>query len=141
MHQNASLLRYVYMVQNNIELPPNLRTKVLLGVRKEEIKRARVLLLVSSLVIPTSAAGLWFILQYLLTSFYQTSFYSYLSLIFSDPDVVLAYWQQFLLVLLEALPVASMIIVLLVFGALLTALKLFVENSRLGLSKLLITTV
>ncbi|OGG66272.1 hypothetical protein A2Z56_00565 [Candidatus Kaiserbacteria bacterium RIFCSPHIGHO2_12_45_16] len=141
MHQNASLLRYVYMVQNHIELPPNLRARVLLGVRKEEIKRARVFLLASALVIPASLVGFWFVLQYLLTSFYQTSFYSYLSLIFSDPDVVLAYWQQFLLVLLEALPVASMIVALIVFGALLTALKLFVENSRLGLSKLIITTV
>src|SRR3989344_4427907 len=136
MHQNASLLRYVYMVQNHIELPPNLRARVLLGVRKEEIKRARVFLLASALVIPASLVGFWFVLQYL-----QTSFYSYLSLIFSDPDVVLAYWQQFLLVLLEALPVASMIVALIVFGALLTALKLFVENSRLGLSKLIITTV
>ncbi|OGG71006.1 hypothetical protein A3I99_00240 [Candidatus Kaiserbacteria bacterium RIFCSPLOWO2_02_FULL_45_11b] len=129
------------MVQNHIELPPNLRARVLLGVRKEEIKRARVFLLASALVIPASLVGFWFVLQYLLTSFYQTSFYSYLSLIFSDPDVVLAYWQQFLLVLLEALPVASMIVALIVFGALLTALKLFVENSRLGLSKLIITTV
>ena len=114
MHQNASLLRYVYMVQNHIELPPNLRARVLLGVRKEEIKRARVFLLASALVIPASLVGFWFVLQYLLTSFYQTSFYSYLSLIFSDPDVVLAYWQQFLLVLLEALPVASMIVALIV---------------------------
>ena len=141
MHQNASLLRYVYMVQNHIELPPNLRARVLLGVRQEEIKRARVFLLVSALIIPASLVGFWFVLHYLLASFYQTSFYSYLSLIFSDPDVVLAYWQQFLLVLLEALPVASMIVALIVFGALLTALKLFVENSRLGLSKLIITTV
>jgi len=129
------------MVQNNIELPPNLRAKVLFVIREEEVKRARIFLLFTTLVTPFSVIGLWFVFQYLLASFYQTSFYHYATLLFSDPDVVLAYWRQFILVLLEALPVVGMIFTLIMLGALLLAAKLFIENTRLGLSKLSLTRV
>jgi hypothetical protein len=44
----------------------------------------------------------------------QSGFYQYLSIGFSDPGAVSGYWKQFAITLVEAIPVMSVTVVLLV---------------------------
>lgn len=121
----------VYM-QDNFELPENLRNNILLGIRGEEKKRAKPLLAVSVIIALSSLVGLFMWLKYALIAFYQSSFYAYMTLLFSDPDVVLRYWQEFGLALLESLPVLGIALCLLAVFTLLMSLRLFTQNMRFG---------
>ncbi len=66
------------------------------------------------------------IISQIITSFTQSGFYNYLSIIFSDSDVAIVYWKEILISLAESLPVIGilgLLIVLAIFtwSALMTA--------------------
>ena len=119
-------------MQDNFELPENLRSSIMVGIRTEEQKRARVWLVVAVCIALSAIASIPALVQYAVSSLYQSSFYTYLSLVFSDPDVVGQYWREFGLTLLESLPVVGIILCLIAAFALLMSLKLFARNMRFG---------
>lgn len=121
-------------MQDNFELPESLRSNIFLGIRTEEKKRAKRLLAVSVVVAIGSLVGIITSLKYALMAFYESSFYTYVSILFSDPDVVFKYWQEFGLALLGSLPVISMSLCLIAVFALLMSLRLFAQNMRFGFS-------
>jgi hypothetical protein len=61
----------------------------------------------------------------------QSGFLEFFSLLFSDLGVVLTYWQTYLLSLLEALPVISLIVCLATLFTLLESLKLIARDIKI----------
>jgi hypothetical protein len=114
------------------KLPESLRTRVLTSIRQEERHRARTYLFTSAAVMVGSSAGVFISVTYLAQTLAQSSFWSYLSLLFSDTDVALAYAEPFLFSLAEALPLLGVTAVLATTLLLLGALRVFILNIRSG---------
>jgi hypothetical protein len=104
----------------------------LLNIRSEEKKIAKQQLVVSALLAVASIGAIVASVKYALTAFYQSGFYSYASLLLSDPDMVLRYWREFGLALLESLPVIGIVCFLIAVFALLMSFRSFARNMRFG---------
>lgn len=122
-------------MKDNFTLPDHLKSNILRGILSEEKNRARKLLVISIITAFVSIGSILASVKYALTSFYQSSFYSYATLLFSDPDVVMRYWREFGLALLESLPVVGVILCLAAFFALLISLRMFARNMRFGITQ------
>ena len=115
---------------DKLKPPKELREKILFSINKEEIRRAKTYFLVSVTTGLVSIFGLIFSVRYMIQEFYQSSFYSYLSLIFSDPSVVLSYWKELSMSLLETLPILGITISLIAVYVLLVSIRTLVKNTR-----------
>lgn len=115
---------------DKLNLPRGLRKTILVSIRKEERRRARMYLFVSTIVVPSSAVGIWFAVSYMTQEFYQSSFYNYFSLLFSDTDIILVYWQQFVLSLAESVPLIGVTVSLVVIAIFLVSIRIFMGNVR-----------
>jgi hypothetical protein len=115
---------------NRLKPPKELREKILSSINTEEIRRAKMYFLVSTTTALVSIFGLFFSVRYMIQEFYQSSFYSYLSLIFSDPSVVVLYWKELSISLLETLPILGMTISLMAIYALLASVRTLVKSVR-----------
>ena len=91
------------------EVPVGLRTRIIWAITQESVRRARVRLAFFCALTLASFGALIPVLRYTLESAYGSGFSDYLSLVFSDAPVVLASWREFLLLLAESLPVASIL--------------------------------
>lgn len=69
-------------------------------------------------------------LQYCISSFTETGFWQYLSLLFSDGGVAIIYWKELLLSLAESLPVLGSAIILALAFVIVGSLKYIIENTR-----------
>ena len=107
-----------------------LRQKILFSINKEEIRRAKVYFFVSITTALVSVFGLIFSVRYMIQGFYQSSFYSYLSLIFSDPNTLVSYWKELSMSLLETLPILGITISLIATYILLISIRTLVKNTR-----------
>ena len=114
MHQNASIFRLINM--DKIRPPNTLRKAVLVGIAREERHWAKIYLSISSFVFLASSAGIVISLKYLTQSFYQSGFYQYLSLIFSENSSVLIYWKELSYSLIETIPIVGTIGFLVALG-------------------------
>ncbi len=119
-------------MQDDFELPKDLRNSILLSIRSEEKKIVKQQLVVSALVAIASIGAIIASVKYALIAFYQSSFYFYASLLLSDPDMVLRYWREFGLALLESLPVIGIVCFLVAVFALLMSFRFFARNVRFG---------
>jgi len=120
---------------DKIDPPTKLRANILMRIGREERRRARVFLLVFATVVPFSILGIVFSTQYMLQGFYQSSFYSYFSLLLSDPDIVLAYWKDFSLSIAESVPFMGITLSLITIVALLISIRIIANNLRNGVSR------
>lgn len=66
--------------------------------------------------------------QYVAREFYQSGFYQYFSLIFSDGAVIMTSWKEFVLSLAETAPIMKIIIFLSAVFAFLVSSKLAIKN-------------
>jgi ABC-type phosphate/phosphonate transport system permease subunit len=125
----------------NAPKPPNdLLGKIMKRINQEKkiltLKR-RLVLLAAGLI----GAIILFIpaLRAVISGFAESGFAQYFSLLFSDAEIVLAYWQNYALSLLETLPVMSVILLLATIFAILELLKLLAKDLKnIYLSKQLI---
>jgi hypothetical protein len=87
-----------------------------LNIWKVVLKRQRKVSLIRlwsySLMSALSFSAFLFSAKELSLKFSQSGFYQYLSLFFSDSQTAIAYYKQFMLSLVEALPVFSLMLVL-----------------------------
>jgi len=118
------------MDQDEIKIPRGLFDKVMSRIHTEEkiAKQRRLIFL--SLIFVSSLVMLFPSFKMLKEGVAQSGFIQFLSLIFSDFDVVLAYWRNFALVLLEALPVAGLAAFLTSVFILLGSLKFLVRDAK-----------
>lgn len=128
MHQNAPFFRIVSM--DRINLPEGLRTKVFTLIQKEELRRARILAFSALVLLFSSMIGGVFAIKYLVQSISQSGFYSYLLLLFSDPDVILTSWKELMLLLAESAPLAAITFFLLALVPLLASVRTLVKNLK-----------
>ena len=101
-----------------ISIPKNLVDNIVLRIEKESHKEAKLRAISLSLVSVTSLLISIPIISSLITSFTQSGFYNYLSIIFSDSDVAITYWKEILMSLAESLPVigiTSLFVVMAIF--------------------------
>ena len=101
----------------------------------EERKAARIKwrLVLFSAVTVCSAVAFVPLFQMLRTGFIESGFLQFFSLLFSDFEIVAAYWQNFSLSLLETLPVFSLMVFLAVVLVFLESLKLLIKNLKIFL--------
>jgi hypothetical protein len=118
---------------DKLGLPKGLRGRILVSIKHEEIRRARIYVLVALSTTIFSLLGVVFAFKYMIQGFYQTSFYSYFSLLFSDPDIALSYWKELSLSLVEALPLLGITLSLVAVAILLTSLRVFVRKVKSNL--------
>ncbi len=140
VHQNAPLARIIIMIQDNYnKLLFNLKQKdVPAGlydlVFKQIYQRQRFMILrrkiIYGLGLIFSALAFIPTVLSLKTGLVESGFTQYFSLLFSDFNVVSAYWQSFLLTLLESLPIISLAVFLAVLLIFLELLKLSVRKSK-----------
>ncbi len=106
MHQSASFLRIIYMRSNNSSLPPkDLFPRIIkrLGLEKELIlvkKNAEffsVLLIIFIVLSVFAFIGVKSVLK-------ESGFLPFFSLVFSDPGMVVNYWDSFLFLIFESAP-------------------------------------
>lgn len=64
----------------------------------------------------------------------ESGFLKFLSLIFSDAEIIAGYWQNFVMSLLETLPVMGLVLFLAVTLAFLEMLKLWTKNLKIFLN-------
>jgi hypothetical protein len=114
----------------HLPIPKGLRKNILLSIRKEERRRARLYLFVATIVVPSSIFGAWFAILYMAQEFLSSNFYTYLSLLFSDTDIVFMYWQQFALSLAESIPLIGATVFLMTLAIFLASIRVLVSNVR-----------
>jgi hypothetical protein len=75
-------------------------------------------------------------INYLWTTLQQSGFWTLLKIIFSDSDIFLTYWQYFMHVLSESLPVFALIIFLTVITFLLWSIGNFINALKINHHKI-----
>ena len=111
-----------------------LRESILSRIATEEHQRARRYLLASFTAATVSVAGIVFAGTYVVRAIYEARFYQYVSLLFSDTDIVLSYWREFMLSLAEALPFFAITLVLVAVATLMLSIRMLTSTSRRDLS-------
>ena len=114
MHQNTSCFRLSGM--EKILPPQDLKRNILLGITKEELRRAKVYFAITLTTLPVSLVTVFLSGRYLMNSFYESGFYDYFSLLFSGDSTVLAYWKELAYSLAETMPIVGTIVFLIAFS-------------------------
>lgn len=107
----------------NIEPPKGLLEKIMKRIHREErLLVLRRIIIFSAMLIGSVAA---FVPSFktLSADLSQSGFLRFFSLIFSDFSSIRMYWQSFTMILLETLPVVSVVIFLAVLLAFLESIK------------------
>jgi len=105
--------------------PHGLTGRIIARIAREEQRLARRLLVVSITALVLSLAGMVWALSAGYTAIMNTGLMHYISLLISDPSIVVSLWYQFTLTLIEALPLvaltvfvgATVVFLLALFGA------------------------
>lgn len=122
--------RNIFKNIRQIDPPGNLYPDIISRIEAESAKaaRRRFVLFLSVTLISLSATVPVF--QYAAQEFYRSGFPQYLSLIFSDGGTILAYWQDFTLVLAESLPIFGISLLFSIIFIMLGSLKLAAGNMQ-----------
>jgi hypothetical protein len=114
-----------------IDAPAGLLERIVNRLYKEQnllaVKQRLAVFGVAALI---SAVVLVPIVNLVRADFYHSGFWQFSSLLFSDWQVISAYWQSFGLALLEALPVMSLVILLAALLVFLESLKFLAKNLK-----------
>lgn len=105
------------------EPPEGLFEQIMRRVHKEERLLAVKRMIVFSLGLIGSAIAFFPALQTMRGVFAESGFMEFFSLLFSDAGLVMTYWQNFIMTLLESLPVISLSIFLAVIFVFLESFK------------------
>lgn len=128
MHQNALRFRLSYM--EKIQPSQQLKKSILLGIAKEELRRAKIYFSIAALALPVSLIAVFLSGQYLLKSFNSSGFYSYISLLFTGDSTVLVYWKELSYSLIETMPILDTAVFLVAFGFLVWSVANTFTNLR-----------
>lgn len=134
-HQNALFLRIIYMTKIILEPPSDLFEKIIKRIHRE--RRAVIMrkVVIFSGLLAGSIITLIPSIKMLLTDFNESGFIYFFPLLFSDFSTVLTYWQNFILIVLETLPVISLATSLFILLVFLQSLKLLTKNIKIILGK------
>ncbi len=147
MHQKASFFRIIIripaisMTKNFNKLPQQFLTteppeglfeQVMNHIQKEQgllrLKRQAAIFALSTTCSAIAFIPAWRIVW---AGFAESGFIQFFSLLFSDFEIVVTYWQNFALSLLETLPVMSLIILFVIILVFLESLKLLIKDIKI----------
>jgi hypothetical protein len=117
-------------METKIEPKVGLRERIINSINQEETYIARKYLYLSISMAVFSLAGMILFTRYVLQGFYESSFYSYVSLVFSDSDIIIQYWREFLLLATETLPLVYITFMFITILAFLLSLRIFAKNIK-----------
>jgi len=124
-------LKKLFQNITQIEPPHELYERILARIRRIALVKF-VIFLASTLA---SSVILVFSFQYAAQEFYVSGFSQYLSLIISDGDSLITYWEDLLISLAESLPILGMTLLLTSIFLLLGSVRLLAENNGISLLK------
>lgn len=114
------------------EPPKGLFNKIMARIQEERrlltIKRQ---LAIFSLGVAGSAIAFIPAFKMLQTGLYESGFLQFFSLIFSDFGTVISYWQNFVMSLLETLPIINLAILLTIIFVFMGSLKFLVKDIKI----------
>lgn len=113
-----------------IEPPVNLGGAIMARIAQRKIRAARIRLAFLCFAALASFVSIIPAFQYAFREFYGTGFGHYLSLMFSDGAILLAYRKEFVLLLAESLPALGITLFLAAVLASLSFLKLAAINIK-----------
>lgn len=119
---------------DRLKAPSKLRQTILGSIRSEERRKARIYLVASTATLLISVIGFIYSIGYLFQAFQTSEFYSYFSLVFSDPDIIFGYWQDIALSLAESLPVLAVTVLLFATWSSLASVRIMARNVRSAFS-------
>ncbi len=114
--------------------PSGLQGSVLARLAWERRHAARRRLCAQGSLAVLSLAGSVPAVQYAVREFAATGFSQFFSLLFSDRGIVLTYWREFGLSLVESLPILGIVVVLVTAFALISSLSSAARNVRPALT-------
>lgn len=116
------------------QIEPSEKLLAVIIERIDLLKRrsVRIRLAVFGTVATASLAGMIPSFQYVARGLYQSGFYEYISLLFSDSGTVLVSWKAFALSLIESLPFIEMTIFLAAVFAFLFSVKSVIGNININ---------
>ncbi len=126
MHHKRRALRILNM--EYATSLPELRSRILAGIRRVERRRALTRLFVSTAVVLFSIAGIVWSVRATLVALNQSGFYEYASLMQSDSGAVLSSWKEFVLSVAESIPFGEITIALAAAAALLFSIKMLSDS-------------
>lgn len=124
MHQKVHFFRISYMEEKD------LKNKIIGAIQKEEVKRAKVFVGFSLVTSILSFVGVFYSIKYLAESFVRLGLNNYISLIFSDTDIVLKNWQYLSLSILEALPLFQITVAFAILFVFMLSVRILANNMR-----------
>lgn len=123
-------LEKIFASYRSPEPTEELLNKITLRLKQEQAKRAKRRLVVFSLTLVASLVALVPVVQLIWQDVARSGLADFVSLLFSDPDIALAYWQNFVLAFLEVLPVLSLALFFIVLAVFMESLKLMIKNFK-----------
>lgn len=120
-------------MRENLQPSAALRRAIISRIRRVEYRRARAFLITSGFAVSLSVVAIALSISHLAQAFRQSSFIAYLSLLISDTDVVVLYWREFALSVVESAPFLGLTLALSALLALLASVRVFAHNLRIGL--------
>jgi hypothetical protein len=96
----------------DLKSPDLLGSKILLKIDRERVKRLNRQVLITRIVGSLSFVSFFPIFINLVSQMQNSGFWNYLSLLFTDTSIVMTYWKQFSMSLIEATPVFPLTLIL-----------------------------
>jgi hypothetical protein len=120
----------IFVNLGDIKPPKSLFDAILERIHAEKKRYARIKLVLHGGLAAVSFAALIPSSLYVVSEFSQSGFNQFFSLLFSDGATVISYWKEFLLLLVESLPLFSTIALLIAIVTFLGSLKFVARDTR-----------
>lgn len=139
MHQNAFIDRINNMDKNIDKLFSELEvfepdvalySKILENIKNKQRSFARRRFFVFLLLFLTSSIALIPTFNMLYVDFVRSGFFQFFSLIFSDSRLIVSYWHNFIIILMESLPVVSLILFFVIVFIMLESLRFLTRDAK-----------
>jgi len=114
-----------------IDPPAGLLETILKRIHREERLLVLRRVILFSILLTGSVAGIFPAFSMLLSDFNQSGFLKFFSLMFSDFPAVATYWQSFTMVLLQALPILSLAVFLTILLTFLQSIKSLTKDIKI----------
>jgi hypothetical protein len=105
-------LEKAFKTLGELKSPDLLNSKILLRIDHERVKRLNRQVLITRIVGGLSFVSFFPIFINLVGQMQNSGFWNYLSLLFTDTSIVMTYWKQFSMSLIEATPVFPLTLIL-----------------------------
>lgn len=110
---------------------PELFNRIIANINIQRQARIKRIIAIRSLFFVFSVIILIFGWQWIQADMAKSGFMHFIALLFSDSKILMAYWQSFILVLLESLPVTGLLVLLAAVLAILQSLKFLARDFKL----------